>query len=287
MSLFGSKEASCAPREVERITVLVVGGLQSAECVRKAEAALRALDGVESAGVNLLTRLSTVRHSSKIPSSALAAAVNAVGFHATPAKAESEGVPESGFCETLETIASRKSRFFAGARTDRDDFFRSFAQHQQFVEIAPSFSAHDAGSNRGGLGILRGVFSNRCAAGVSIWTASLCSQRVAAYGQGLMCFLGQATGDPDLSRWNPQFHSAALILTVVSLGKWLESLARDSADDLWGGIEALLPREACVWRDGREMIIPGRAVAVGDVVLVAPGERIPVDGEVMEGLHAY
>jgi cation-transporting ATPase V len=45
----------------------------------------------------------------------------------------------------------------------------------------------------------------------------------------------------------------------------------------------LLPREACVLRDGREMIIPAGAVAVGDIVLVAPGERIPVDGEVLEG----
>ena len=105
----------------------------------------------------------------------------------------------------------------------------------------------------------------------------------AAYVQGALCVLGHSTGDPDLSRWTPQFHSAALILTVVSLGKWMESLARDSADDLWGGIEALLPREACVLREGREMIIPAGAVAVGDIVLVAPGERIPVDGEVLEG----
>ncbi len=282
MSFFGTHETSSARSESERITVLVVGGLQSADCVRRAEAALRAIDGVDSAGVNLLTRLSTIRHSAKVAPAALAAAVNALGFHATLAKAEVEGSAGTAFGETLDLIAGRQSRFVAGA-----------------VLTVLIFGVHSLATNDSWKLLFLFLLATPVQVAVGWdyyaeffsalrrWRFNLDSLVVlaasAAYGQGLLCFLGQATNDPDLTRWTPQFHSAALILTVVSLGKWLESMARDSADDLWGGIEALLPREACVLRDGREMIIPAGAVAVGDVVLVAPGERVPVDGEVLEG----
>ena len=282
MFLFGTMDSSSARAEGERITVLVVGGLESAESVRRAEGALRAIDGVESAGVNLLTRLSTIRHAATVTPSMLADAVNAAGFHATLAKADSDGSPDSCLGDVHELIASRQARFCAGA-----------------VLTALIFVAHSVNTNNSWKLMLMFLLATPAQIAVGWeyyieffkslrrWRFNLDSLVVlastAAYGQGLLCFLGQATGDPDLSRWSPQFHSAALILTVVSLGKWLESLARDSADDLWGGIEALLPREACVLRDGREMIIPAGAVAIGDIVLVAPGERVPVDGEVLEG----
>ena len=83
--------------------------------------------------------------------------------------------------------------------------------------------------------------------------------------------------------WNPQFHTAALILTVITLGKWLESHACASTTHFWGSLIEMTPREACVLRDGREQVIPSGVVAMGDVVLVRPGEKIPVDGEIIEG----
>ncbi|HLX65036.1 MAG TPA: cation-translocating P-type ATPase [Planctomycetota bacterium] len=270
-----------AGKDGERTTVLVVGGLDDTDSVRRAEAALRALTGVESAGVNLLTRLSTVRHSAQVIPSDLVKAVDAAGFRATLANSgeESDGC---GLIETLELIASRKSRFYAGALLTALIFIVESANTNASWKLMTMFMLAAPVQIAVGWEFYASFFK-----ALRRWRFNLDSLVVlastAAFAQGALCFLGQATADPDLSRWNPQFHTAALILTAVSLGKWLESMARDSADELWGGIEALLPRDACVLRDGREMIIPAGAVAVGDIVLVAPGERVPVDGEVLEG----
>ncbi|MEI6232154.1 MAG: cation-translocating P-type ATPase [Planctomycetota bacterium] len=276
------KPASSCGEPVERTSVLVVGGLDNADAVRRAENALRAIPGVESASVNMLTRLSTVRHSTAVAPSALADAVNAVGLHATLAKVDVDGGSESCLGETLDLIASRKVRFYAGAVLTVLLFVVNSVNANTSWKLMLLFLLATPAQIAVGWEYYIEFFKS-----IRRWRFNLDSLVVvattAAYAQGVLCFLGQSTGDPDLSRWSPQFHSAALILTVVSLGKWLESLARDSADDLWGGIEALLPREACVLRDGREMIIPAGAVAVGDIVLVAPGERVPVDGEVLEG----
>src|SRR6185312_4715886 len=103
----------------------------------------------------------------------------------------------------------------------------------------------------------------------------------AAYIQGFLCFFAEVSADHEFMT-NPQFHTAAMILTVVSLGKWLEVRARESTSQLWGSLAELSPKEACVLRDGREQIIPAGVVAVGDIVIVRPGERIPVDGEVID-----
>ena len=82
------------------------------------------------------------------------------------------------------------------------------------------------------------------------------------------------------------FESAGTILTLITLGKYLEARASGKTSEAISKLMDLAPKTAVVERDGREMEIPAEQVAVGDLVLVRPGGRIPVDGTVVEGTSA-
>ena len=82
------------------------------------------------------------------------------------------------------------------------------------------------------------------------------------------------------------FEVAAGIIALVLLGRWLEARARRSAGSAIRALLALAPDRATVLRDGAEVEVPVAQVAVGDLVVVRPGDRIAVDGEVTEGQSA-
>ena len=82
---------------------------------------------------------------------------------------------------------------------------------------------------------------------------------------------------------NLYFESAAMILTLITLGKYLESKAKGKTGDAIRALMDLRPDTATVLRNGQEVTIPASEVHVGDVVVVRSGGRIPVDGTVLEG----
>lgn len=82
------------------------------------------------------------------------------------------------------------------------------------------------------------------------------------------------------------FESAAMILTLVTVGKYLEARSKAKTSDALGKLVDLAPKTAVVVRGGAEQTIPAEQVVAGDVVVIRPGEGIPVDGVVIEG-HGY
>jgi Cu+-exporting ATPase len=79
------------------------------------------------------------------------------------------------------------------------------------------------------------------------------------------------------------FDTAAMIITFILLGRWLEALSRGRASEAIRRLFALAPLTARLRRDGQEVEVPLEDVAVHDLVVVRPGEKIPVDGVVVEG----
>lgn len=79
------------------------------------------------------------------------------------------------------------------------------------------------------------------------------------------------------------FESIGVIITLILLGKFLESVSKGKTSEAIKKLMSLAPKNATVIIDGKEMEIPVEEVEVGDIVVVKPGERIPVDGEVTEG----
>ena len=105
----------------------------------------------------------------------------------------------------------------------------------------------------------------------------------AAVSYGLYCtyliFAGDAHALHSLT-----YDSAATIITLISVGKYMESRSKVRTNDAIKGLMDLAPPTANVLRDGKEMTISADDLVVGDIVIVRPGERIPADGKVIEGL---
>ena len=82
------------------------------------------------------------------------------------------------------------------------------------------------------------------------------------------------------------FESAAMILTLITVGKMLEARSKGRTTDALKGLMKLAPKTATIIKDGAEKVVPVEAVAKDDVFVVRPGENIPVDGIVVEGSSA-
>jgi Cu+-exporting ATPase len=80
------------------------------------------------------------------------------------------------------------------------------------------------------------------------------------------------------------FESSAVVISLVLLGKWMEAKAKHQTLEALRALESLRATTALVRRDGLEVEVPVSEVRVGDVVVIRPGDRVPVDGEVMEGI---
>ncbi len=82
------------------------------------------------------------------------------------------------------------------------------------------------------------------------------------------------------------FESAAMILTLITVGKMLESRSKGKTTDALKGLMELAPKTANIIKDGKEQSVPVERVRKGDIFVVRPGESIPVDGTVIEGTSA-
>lgn len=100
----------------------------------------------------------------------------------------------------------------------------------------------------------------------------------AAFGYSLLAVLGLTT--------NMYFDSAAVIITLILLGRYLEARAKAHTSDAIKKLLGLAPKMARVVRGGKEVDVPVEEVKVGDILRVRPGEKIPVDGKITEGSSA-
>lgn len=111
------------------------------------------------------------------------------------------------------------------------------------------------------------------------------------YSTAVMFRMGiyQGTGDAEMAvhcLHDMYFESAAMILTLITVGKMLESYSKGKTTNAIKSLMDLAPKTAHVLRDGVEVTIPAQEVLSGDIFVVRPGESIPVDGEVLEGESA-
>ena len=79
------------------------------------------------------------------------------------------------------------------------------------------------------------------------------------------------------------FESAVVILTLITLGKYLEAVSKGKTSEAIKKLMGLAPKTATIIKNGKEVSIPIEDVIVGDIILVKPGEKLPVDGEIIEG----
>lgn len=253
-------------------TVLRIEGMTCASCVGRVEKALAKVPGVVTVSVNLATEKATIQALSTVTVASLKAAVDKAGYQATefvqdaPAKASPlpEWLPIAlSALLTLPMVLPMLAQPFGVHWMPSGWVQLLLATPVQFLFgwrfYVAGFKAVRAGT--GNMDLL-----------VALGTS-------AAYGLSLyMLFTHAGHGEMHL-----YFEASATVITLVLLGKWLEVRAKRKTADAIRALNALRPTVARVRRDGVDIEMPIDDVAPGDIVIVRAGERIAVDGEVVEG----
>jgi P-type Cu+ transporter len=260
-----------------------VEGMTCASCVARVERALGKVPGVTQATVNLATETANVQGVEGLTLASVRAAVEKAGYHVgeVPQESTAQAAPEAPapwwvyadwWPAALAALLSVPLTVpMLGMVLDRH---WALAGWLQFALATPVQFWLGARFYRAGWKALR--------AGAGNMDLLVALGTTAAYGLSLHQWL--ALGESHL-----YFEASAVVITLVLLGKWLEARAKRQTTQAIRALHALRPQTALVRRVGRtpqDIELPLARVRVGDLVVVRPGERVPVDGTVQEGESA-
>ncbi len=269
---------------------LGVKGMTCASCVGRVERALRKLDGVLSAAVNLATEKASVEYLPDAVSPAdIGAAIRDAGYEPVDLDASADaGRP----ARDAELLALRKDLVFAAALTVPLVFIvmapmlfpgLTAAMHGvlsaagwRWVELAlttPVLFVAGSRFYRQGWAELR-HFNPGMSTLVMLGTS-------AAYGYSVLAIMVPGLFPEGTA--NVYFEAAAVIVTLILLGKFFEAKAKGRTSAAIKKLMQLQAKTARVTRGGETLEVPIEQVVPGDMVVARPGERIPVDGEVVDG----
>jgi P-type Cu+ transporter len=258
-------------------SIFPVGGMTCASCVARVEQALSSVPGVISADVNLASEKATVEYAEGTDIADLRQAVEEAGYIL------------GSEAETLEDVTIAARRELRGIR-DRFIFAAILAVSIMALMWAPSFSGKSyllwalatpvqfwAGWRfyRGAWGAFRHRTADMNTL-VAVGTS-------AAYFYSVVAVLFPRLFAATNLELGLYFDTSAMIVTLILLGRFLETRARGQTSEAIKKLIGLNPKTAMVIRDGEESGISVEEVLVGDLILVRPGERVPVDGIIREG----
>ncbi len=272
-------------REQAEVT-MALGGLHCAACVARVGKALSSVPGVIQVQVNLATRQAKVSYDPRrVTLKALQEAVIKAGYQV---EGTFRGPVQPTAAPAAETEMFRR-RFLVAL---------GFSLPVFLAAMAPASLAAFGLSPRGNQ-LLQFCFTTPVflVCGWPFIHGALKAARHFAASMDTLVALGTgaayaysawATFAPShvavMGRMPPVYYdTTAMIITVILLGRWLEALSRGRASQAIQRLFALAPPQATVLREGQEIKLPVEEVEVGDVVVVRPGERLPVDGVVLEG----
>lgn len=279
------------PAETETL-VLSIGGLSCASCASRTERALAAVPGVLEAGVNYASETAVVRVVSGVAdAAALSRAVADAGYSATLATPD-EPRADPAERQAAETRALARDGMIAAALAlpvvvleMGGHVFPAFHHwiaatigHQtswmiQLVLTLAILAGPGRRFFRLGLPALR--------RGAPDMNSLVALGTLAAFGYSATATLAPALL-PDAAR-AVYFEAAAVIVTLILAGRWMEARARGRTGAAIRHLIGLTPRTATVERNGEAIEIAVEQIVPGDIVLIRPGARIPVDGTVEAG----
>ncbi|MEI0491845.1 heavy metal translocating P-type ATPase [Brachyspira intermedia] len=269
---------------------LKIGGMHCAACSRAVERALKKTEGIEDANVNIATEKAVFNYDEKklkyddIVNVVVKAGYQVLGKEEDPAIVKAREIKE------------QKIRLIVSAIFSIPLFYISMAPMVSFVKFPiPSFLVHHinpqvfsivaiflcvpvmiSGYKFYTLGfpaLFRG--SPNMDSLVAIGTTAAFSYSIYST---ILAFMGLNPHGENL-----YYESAAVIITLVQFGKYLEARSKGKTGEAIKKLMGLQPKTATIIKDGEEKEIKIADVKVDDIVLVRPGEKIPVDGEIIEG----
>ncbi len=287
----GEREAKSAPGSV----TIGVAGMHCAACVAAVERALKKVDGVADARVNFASEKATIEFDPAfVTVAALEQAIAAAGYEpraegaggALPSAAETDRERE----ERRREIRALRLRFAVSTGLALPLLYLAMGGHAglplpgwpggtmalvQFLLTTPILAVNHVFYTRGILAVVKtgaATMDTLVALGTgAAWAYSL--------GAALLVWTGR---DPHAAH-RLYFETAGVLIAFIVLGKWLEAIAKGKTSEAIRALMGLAARTAIVVRDGAETEVPVEQVVVGDLVLVRPGQKVPVDGTVVEG----
>ena len=268
-----------------------VTGMTCAACSAHVEKAVSRLSGVQSAPVNLMLGSMTVTYDEKaVTEGDIIAAVKAAGYGASPASQTDQGQLR----RDQDAALRRRKKHLIWSVVFLVPLFYLSMGHMMGLPLPQVLHTHPLLLACLQLALVIPILSlnrNYFTVGFSrLVKLSPNMDSLVAVGAaaGLVYSLiemgllaaGQVSGMPDL-----YFESAGMILTLVTVGKYLEERSRGKTTGAISALLALAPESAMVRRQGQELTIPTEEIVAGDTVIVRQGGRIPVDGVITDG-HA-
>ena len=268
-----------------------VTGMTCAACSAHVEKAVSRLSGVQSAPVNLMLGSMTVTYDEKaVTEGDIIAAVKAAGYGASPASQTDQGQLR----RDQDAALRRRKKHLIWSVVFLVPLFYLSMGHMMGLPLPQVLHMHPLllaclqlalvipililNRNYFTVGFSRLVkLSPNMDSLVAVGAAAGLVYSLIEMG---LLAAGQVSGMPDL-----YFESAGMILTLVTVGKYLEERSRGKTTGAISALLALAPESAVVRRQGQELTIPTEEIVVGDTVIVRQGGRIPVDGVITDS-HA-
>jgi len=264
---------------------LAISGMTCASCVARVERKLGKVEGVRSAAVNLATERATVAYDpSRVKVARLIGAVEAAGYGATPvvedASAEDGAVEET---RRARALARRRTTLLSGAALCAVILILAMAPPLMMFPTAQTHNYLLALLTLPVWAIVGWSFHRGALINLRHGTANM--DTLVSLGS-TVAFVYSVVAMIALPGQYVYFDTAALIITLIYLGKYLEAAAKGRTGEAIKALMGLQPRTARVIRNGQERDLPIAQVVSGDALLVRPGERVPVDGVVTGGESA-
>ena len=272
-----------------------VKGMSCSACSAAVERATKALDGIEKADVNLMAGILVCEYNSeKVSEQAIIDAVNKAGYRAS-------------LFDKNEKPTAKESRTGMKTRLAISLLFMTALMYVSMGHMVslplPSFlqmATHPLAFALVQLGLsLPVLYVNRKFFIVgfrALWHRSPNMDSLVAIGSSaamidgivsvILIAVAVADGNVTLGAsyaHHLYFESAVMILSLVTVGKLLEEKSKKKTDRAIRALASLSPKTATVIRDGKEVILRAEEVVVGDILIIRPGEKLPVDGIVTEG----
>ena len=269
-----------------------VRGMTCASCVSHVEEALKELDGVTGAVVNLGLNTARVTYIPGVVSvSAMKRAVRDVGYEAQERSEGADALDRERQAREEEIRRQGRNLLIAGIIgliVMIGTFYDMLGSFKAFVPVWLSYKwVIGLLTTPIVLGPGRQFFTNSWRGlkhGVTDMNLLYATGIGAAYGIAVINTLFPKAGFG--GEGATFFESAALLTAFIILGRWLEALTRGRTSEAIRKLMKLQPKVARIIRNGEEEEIPADEVEIGDLILVRPGEGIPVDGTVTEGYSA-
>lgn len=269
-----------------------ISGMTCASCATSVEKAIRKIEGVELSNVNIATEKATVKYNPSLTRlSEIKNAITKAGYK--PLEIEIQGSSDEEKIRAEKAMKTLWKKFIISAifslplliiamghllglqlPTFIDPMVNplNFAL-AQIILVIPVVIVGYQFYTIGFKSLFRGTPNMDSLIGLGTGAAVI---------YGIYATIMIANGQVEYAE-ELYFETAGVIITLILLGKYLESVTKGKTSEAIKKLMGLTPKTALVIQNGQEVIMPIEEVEVGDIILVKPGEKIPVDGEVIKG----